>query len=200
MPKRLRASPRGGSRGLTMAAPSDPDGEQTMRVRLGSLAPGWRFRMPELELCGVLIKANECRAVVRLDRPVRCVDDELRSSAEQCEATGSRALPWFTDRNGQHREFTRKRSHETSWSPGTIVIPLKREELEMSKKNGTVGPVKKLSQIEAALKVLAEQSTAMTCKQLVEAMSAKGYWTSPGGATPHATLYTVVTMLPNLAP
>ena len=62
----------------------------------------------------------------------------------------------------------------------------------MSKKNGTPGPAKKLSQIDAALKVLAEHGTAMTCKQMVEAMSSKGYWTSPGGATPHATLYSAI--------
>ena len=62
----------------------------------------------------------------------------------------------------------------------------------MSKKNGTPGPAKKLSQIDAALKVLAEHGTAMTCKQMVEAMSAKCYWTSPGGATPHATLYSAI--------
>lgn len=58
----------------------------------------------------------------------------------------------------------------------------------------------KLSQIAAAERVLAESNEPMTCKAMVEAMSAKGYWTSPGGKTPEATLYTVVTMLPNLAP
>ena len=29
----------------------------------------------------------------------------------------------------------------------------------------------------------------MGCKELIEAMAAKGLWTSPGGKTPHATLY-----------
>ena len=143
-----------------------------MPVRLGALVPGWRFALPELGLTGLLLKANECRVVVRLDRPVETVE--------------------FTDRHGSHREFVRRRSHETNWSPGTMVVPLKHEEMEMSKKNGTPSPAKKLSQIDAALKVLAEQGTAMTCKQLVEAMSAKGYWTSPGGATPHATLYSAI--------
>jgi hypothetical protein len=28
-------------------------------------------------------------------------------------------------------------------------------------------------------------------------MAAQGYWSSPGGKTPQATLYTAVTMLPN---
>jgi hypothetical protein len=27
---------------------------------------------------------------------------------------------------------------------------------------------------------------------MIEAMAAKGYWTSPGGKTPHATLYSAI--------
>jgi len=48
---------------------------------------------------------------------------------------------------------------------------------------------KKLSQIEAAAKVLAATKKPMTCRELVEAMQAKRLWKSPGGKTPHATLY-----------
>ena len=29
----------------------------------------------------------------------------------------------------------------------------------------------------------------MSCPELIAAMAAKGYWTSPQGRTPHATLY-----------
>ena len=55
---------------------------------------------------------------------------------------------------------------------------------------------KKLSALDAAAKVLAETGQPMSCKELIEAMAAKGYWSSPGGKTPASTLYTVVTMLP----
>lgn len=48
---------------------------------------------------------------------------------------------------------------------------------------------KKLSQIEAALAVLAKTGEPMNCKAMVEAMAKQGLWTSPGGATPEATLY-----------
>ena len=50
----------------------------------------------------------------------------------------------------------------------------------------------KLSAIDAAAKVLAEAGEPLNTKQMVEAMTAKGYWTSPGGATPHATLYSAI--------
>lgn len=50
----------------------------------------------------------------------------------------------------------------------------------------------KLSALAAAARVLAEAGTAMTCKELVGAMAAKGYWTSPGGKTPEATLHAAI--------
>jgi len=46
----------------------------------------------------------------------------------------------------------------------------------------------KMSALDAAAKVLAEEGRPMTAKELIEAMSAKGYWTRPGGKTPEATL------------
>jgi hypothetical protein len=40
----------------------------------------------------------------------------------------------------------------------------------------------------------------MTCPELIAAMASQGYWTSPTGKTPPATLHTAVTMLPKVAP
>jgi hypothetical protein len=49
-----------------------------------------------------------------------------------------------------------------------------------------------LSAIDAAVTVLGEADAPMSSKELIAAMSAKGYWTSPGGKTPHATLYSAI--------
>ena len=51
---------------------------------------------------------------------------------------------------------------------------------------------KRLSCVAAALKVLSESSEPMNAQELITAMEAKGYWTSPGGKTPHATLYSAI--------
>jgi HB1/ASXL restriction endonuclease-like protein with HTH domain len=51
---------------------------------------------------------------------------------------------------------------------------------------------KKLSAIDAAAQVLASAKAPMNAKELIEAMSAKGLWTSPGGKTPHATLFSAI--------
>ena len=47
----------------------------------------------------------------------------------------------------------------------------------------------KLSALDAAAKVLEEAGEPMTCAALIAAMADKGYWTSPAGKTPSATLY-----------
>jgi hypothetical protein len=51
---------------------------------------------------------------------------------------------------------------------------------------------KKMSALNAAARVLAEAGQSMTCKEMIEVMAAKGYWTSPGGLTPDATLYSAI--------
>ena len=51
---------------------------------------------------------------------------------------------------------------------------------------------KKLSAINAAAKLLASSKEPMNCKTLIDVMAAKGLWTSPGGKTPHATLYSAI--------
>ena len=56
------------------------------------------------KVTGVLVKANDCRAVVRLDRPERDVE--------------------FTDQEGQPRRFQCRGTHVTSWAPTTLVEPV----------------------------------------------------------------------------
>ena len=52
--------------------------------------------------------------------------------------------------------------------------------------------VPQLSALDAAAKVLAEVGEPMTTGQMVEAMAAKGYWSSPNDQTPAATLYSAI--------
>ena len=49
-----------------------------------------------------------------------------------------------------------------------------------------------MSGLDAAAKVLEESGQPMTAKEMVEAAEAKGYWKSPGGKTPHATVYSAI--------
>jgi hypothetical protein len=54
------------------------------------------------------------------------------------------------------------------------------------------GRSKRFSALDAAAKVLAEWGKPMTTREMIEAMAAKGYWTSPAGATPWSTLYSSI--------
>ena len=67
-----------------------------------------------------------------------------------------------------------------------------------TKKNATVAKLaakeskpanKKMCQIEAADAILSKSKEPMTCRSMVEAMQVQGLWSTPGGATPEATLY-----------
>jgi vancomycin resistance protein YoaR len=49
-----------------------------------------------------------------------------------------------------------------------------------------------MSALDAAAKVLGDAKQPMTTKEMIERMAEKGLWKSPGGKTPHATLYSAI--------
>jgi hypothetical protein len=51
---------------------------------------------------------------------------------------------------------------------------------------------KKVGALDAAARVLAASKEPMNCKEMIEAMAKQALWTSPGGKTPHATLYSAI--------
>jgi hypothetical protein len=77
-----------------------------------------------------------------------------------------------------------KETHETP----PEAAPAKEKATKATKAKTEAKP-KKMSALDAAAKVLGEQGKPMNCQELIDEMSRKGYWTSPNGATPHATLY-----------
>jgi hypothetical protein len=51
---------------------------------------------------------------------------------------------------------------------------------------------KKRSALDAAAQVLVEVSHPLSCPELIAAMAAKSYWSSPKGKTPASTLYAAI--------
>jgi hypothetical protein len=78
--------------------------------------------------------------------------------------------------------------------PGPTPEPSKagsdgaREAAPAATKKSKAAKPQRMSALDAAAKVLQESGEPMNAKALIEAMAAKGYWTSPGGKTPQATL------------
>ena len=81
---------------------------------------------------------------------------------------------------------------ETIGAPveGVPKKPRKAKAAETGEKNEA--GEKKLSCVSAALKVLADRGEPMNTQELITAMTDQGLWASPGGKTPHATLYSAI--------
>ena len=79
-----------------------------------------------------------------------------------------------------------KKAGSKAAKPSQAVKTAKAKTKATAKSDG------KLGCLDAAAKVLAESKQPMTTKEMIEAMGAKGYWTSPGGKTPSATLYSAI--------
>ena len=77
-------------------------------------------------------------------------------------------------------------------SKAKTTKPATEKKTEKKAKAKGEAKAKKLSAIDAAVKVLAASKEPLSTKQMIEAMAAKGLWTSPGGKTPHATLYSAI--------
>ncbi len=58
-----------------------------------------------------------------------------------------------------------------------------------AKKAGGEPKPKRVSALDAAAQVLAKAGKPMRAQELIAAMAEQGLWKSPGGKTPHATLY-----------
>lgn len=93
-----------------------------------------------------------------------------------------------TKKSAPKKAATSKKATKTP-EPTTPVVA---EAKPAKTKKARDAKAKKLSALDAAAKVLAETGAAMNCKEMIDAMAAKGYWTSPGGKTPHATLYSAI--------
>ena len=73
------------------------------------------------------------------------------------------------------------KAKKTEAAPAEAAPKAKKTKAAPAKESG-------MSALDAAAKVLAEEKKPMNVKELIAAMAAKDYWTSPGGKTPEATL------------
>ena len=89
-------------------------------------------------------------------------------------------------------EVTPVQVPEAPETPATPPVAKKTRKAKQADDAPTEGNGKKMSCIDAAARVLAEAGEPLNANQMLEAITAKGYWSSPGGKTPHATLYSAI--------
>jgi hypothetical protein len=169
------------------------------------LPPGTKFRLAcEPNLIGTLVTVSDCSVTVRLHGVTRdVVIEEATGETRRFRATPSRTATWALatlvepilypedDQSSNHEEFdmSTKTATKKTGTKKAAKAPAKWKASAKAPKENADG---KLSALDAAAKVLGEAKEPMNTKAMIEAMAAKGYWTSPGGKTPHATLYSAI--------
>ena len=83
---------------------------------------------------------------------------------------------------------------EANGMPADASTPTRKTAASQKPKPTTANKAKakKTSALDAAARVLGEAGKPLNCQEMIDAMAAKGYWTSPGGKTPSATLYSAI--------
>jgi len=195
----------------TLETPAAPRGD------LATLKIGSRVRCTDDGVTGRIVWANAVSVKIRWDdgeqvtwrrdslggRPIAIVDAE-----DQPDRSAARPNPVDTERSqpATKRAAKRNRTPTAAAAPavealcppvgpaapptgaGSAAAPPSTSR----KRPGGAGAGKKLSALDAAARVLAEAGGALSCQEMIAAMAAKGYWTSPGGKTPSATLYSAI--------
>jgi hypothetical protein len=168
---------------------------------------GTRFRLAcDPAVTGTLTNLSDCSASVKLHGAAReVVIEETTGETRRFRATPSRTTTWALatlvepilypedDQSSNHEEFAMSTKTATK-KTGTMKAAKAPAKAKASAKAKTPKEKSngKLSALDAAAKLLGEAKEPMNAKAMFDAMAAKGYWTSPGGKTPHATLYSAI--------
>ena len=179
-----------------------------MQSYLERLKPGTRFRLAGMpEVTGELISVSDCSATVRLDGGIREVEFEnpdgttRRFRASRVTTTtwapATVVEPIFSPEdqpssNDEEFDMATKTKKTKAGKATKAAATPKADKPAKKAKTPKEAAEKKLSAIDAAAQVLAASKEPMNAKEMIEAMAAKGLWTSPGGKTPHATLYSAI--------
>jgi hypothetical protein len=88
----------------------------------------------------------------------------------------------------------KRTTRKTAKSSASLKAAAKKtkEKQSIAKKPATKKSNRQMSALDAAAKVLGETTEPLNTKAMIAQMEAKGYWISPGGQTPHATLYSAI--------
>lgn len=172
-------------------------------ILLRHLRPGTRFVQPDLGLHGTLLSVNDCRAHVALDQPAKAVEiTDRNGNTRQFVARRTNTTSWTPTTpvvvtghvpvNRTEKPMAKKSTPTKAKAKSKPATKAKAPAKAKAKSTPTTpapaAASESMSQLDAAYLVLQEASEPMNCKAIIEAMAVKGYWTSPGGKTPHATL------------
>ena len=98
--------------------------------------------------------------------------------------TGAKQKTGAPQKAGAKQKAARKGVRKVA--PQTKIVKTATQKVKAPKTAG------KLSALEAAVRVLVEAGRPLTCREMIDAMAAQKYWSSPAGKTPANTLYAAI--------
>ncbi|KAA1258130.1 hypothetical protein LF1_06450 [Rubripirellula obstinata] len=103
---------------------------------------------------------------------------------------------WDATNLATNKKVRIKTAARLQWPARAVTTPAAGEPKRVLKKKAKsetpAGGEKKLSCVKAALQVLETASQPMNSQEMITAMVEQNLWESPGGKTPHATLYSAI--------
>ena len=156
-------------------------------------------RAKDLKILGQVEAANDKEALKKARKQYGAATVERRESgtgnaplaAPEAAAAGPGDAKATTRKKG-------KSGHATAppATPATTATPAEANGTPTAiprRRAGQSGAKsQKLSALDAAAQVLQEAGTPLSCQEMITAMAEKGYWSSPQGRTPSATLYSAI--------
>lgn len=139
---------------------------------------------------------KRCRSapvMTHLGRPLcnECWEMQAENEADMAKATPVSDAEAPLQEIEMSATKTKKRSKDSKKK--TLGDRVEAAATKRQKKNPDRKPKEGLSMLDAAAQVMQAASEPMRCQDVITKMSEKGLWTSPGGKTPHATLYAAMT-------
>jgi hypothetical protein len=126
-------------------------------------------------------------ALTYLGRPrcQACYEDDVADGDEITETPNHEEIDM-----AKVKKTAKKSAAKTTKAPKAAKQP-KAPKPKAAKPASDAKP-KRVSALDAAAQVLAKAGKPMRSQEMIAAMAEQGLWTSPGGKTPHATLYAAI--------
>jgi hypothetical protein len=93
-----------------------------------------------------------------------------------------------------HETPAKQKAEQTGHAPRSELTAEESDKLAKVRKakKAAADKPKRVSALNAAAEVLKASDKPMRAKEMIEAMAARGLWSSPNGMTPEATLYAAI--------
>ncbi len=152
-----------------------------------NLATGKKVRIKSAQrLRGEADEAERLRAVAAADQENARVRDERQAAPDGMTAS-ERAMTKAAD-----KKAAKTRTAAKGGKKGAKATNQAKDGKAATRAKRGEPKAKRPSGLDAAARVLEESGEPMGVKEIVEVAGQKGYWKSPGGKTPHATVYSAI--------